>query len=195
MARIGAKKSKCKALLETEEIILRGDVRLKIPFASIRSLSARDGTLVVKHGKSDEVRLELGAHAEKWKQKIENPKSRVEKLDVKKGHRVALVAVDDASLEKELRDRGAQIVPAKKEVDVLFLGLSSESDLKKLSSMVKVIARDGALWTIRAKGKDAPVSETKAMAAGKAAGLVDVKVAKLSETHTAAKWVIPLAKR
>ena len=33
------------------------------------------------------------------------------------------------------------------------------------------------------------------MAAGKAAGLVDVKVVKFSETHTAEKFVIPVARR
>jgi hypothetical protein len=31
--------------------------------------------------------------------------------------------------------------------------------------------------------------------AGKAAGLVDVKVARFSETHTAEKFVVPVAKR
>jgi hypothetical protein len=33
------------------------------------------------------------------------------------------------------------------------------------------------------------------MAAGKAAGLVDVKVVSFSSTHTAEKFVIPISKR
>jgi hypothetical protein len=33
------------------------------------------------------------------------------------------------------------------------------------------------------------------MAAGKAAGLVDVKVVRFSETHTAEKFVIPKSRR
>ena len=33
------------------------------------------------------------------------------------------------------------------------------------------------------------------MKAGKAAGLVDVKVVRLSDTHTAEKYVIPVSKR
>jgi hypothetical protein len=196
VVRVGAKKAKAKALLETEEIYVRSDeIRLKIPFKSIRSLVAKDGTLIVRHGKSDEVRLELGAHAEKWKQKIENPKGRLEKLGVKAGQRVALVGVDDDAFEEELRACGAEIVAPKKDVQVLFVGLASEADLKKLASMQRVIARDGAIWTIRAKGSDAPVGEMKLMAAGRGAGLVDLKVMKFSETHTAAKWVIPVAKR
>jgi hypothetical protein len=47
---------------------------------------------------------------------------------------------------------------------------------------------------IRPKGK-AVITESDVMAAGKKAGLVDVKVVSFSETHTAEKFVIPVAKR
>ena len=45
------------------------------------------------------------------------------------------------------------------------------------------------------KGKAATVTEAESMTAGKAAGLVDVKVVKFSETHTAEKMVIRVARR
>ena len=60
--------------------------------------------------------------------------------------------------------------------------------------MTKKLARDGALWIVRPKGKDG-VAESAVMSAGHRAGLVDVKVARYSDTHTAAKFVVPLAKR
>jgi hypothetical protein len=44
------------------------------------------------------------------------------------------------------------------------------------------------------KGSDA-ISERDVMTAGKAAGLVDVKVVRFSDTHTAEKYVIPAGKR
>jgi hypothetical protein len=53
---------------------------------------------------------------------------------------------------------------------------------------------NGALWVIRPKGRPA-ISERAVMAAGKAAGLVDVKVVSFSPTHTAEKFVIPVAVR
>ena len=53
---------------------------------------------------------------------------------------------------------------------------------------------NGALWVIRPKGR-ADISEAAVMAAGSAAGLVDVKVVRFSPTHTAEKFVIPLSKR
>jgi len=53
---------------------------------------------------------------------------------------------------------------------------------------------NGALWVIRPKGRP-EISERAVMDAGKAAGLVDVKVVSFSPTHTAEKFVIPIAKR
>jgi hypothetical protein len=50
------------------------------------------------------------------------------------------------------------------------------------------------IWAITPKGKDG-IAEAAVVAAGKAAGLVDVKVAAFSPTHTAAKFVIPKAQR
>ena len=52
----------------------------------------------------------------------------------------------------------------------------------------------GSLWVIRPKGRP-EIPERAVMAAGKAAGLVDVKVVSFSPTHTAEKFVIPLKDR
>ena len=46
--RTGGKTTSGKALLETKEIIFRGDLRLKIALASLKSVSARDGELHLK---------------------------------------------------------------------------------------------------------------------------------------------------
>jgi hypothetical protein len=46
------------------------------------------------------------------------------------------------------------------------------------------------VWVIRPKGSDR-ISENDVMAAGRAAGLYDVKVVRFSDTHTAQKFVIP----
>ena len=45
------------------------------------------------------------------------------------------------------------------------------------------------------KGKGALVKDTDVMAAAREAGLVDTKVVSFSDTHTALKLVIPVAKR
>ena len=53
---------------------------------------------------------------------------------------------------------------------------------------------DGTLWIVRPKGRT-EITERETMAAGKKAGLVDVKVVSFSETRTAEKFVIPVARR
>ena len=48
--------------------------------------------------------------------------------------------------------------------------------------------------SVRRKGRK-DLTEGDVRAAGKAAGLVDVKVVRFSDTHTAEKFVIPVADR
>ena len=82
--RSGGKTASGKALLETNEIIFRGDLRLKIPLASLKSVVARDGELHLKWAEGSAV-FELGEQAEKWAHKILHPKSTAEKLGIKPG--------------------------------------------------------------------------------------------------------------
>jgi hypothetical protein len=84
--------------------------------------------------------------------------------------------------------------PGSGPADIIFYGASTRSALAKLVPLQKNIARNGAIWVIRPKGV-AAITERDVMEAGKAAGLVDVKVVRFSDTHTAEKFVIPVAKR
>ena len=79
-------------------------------------------------------------------------------------------------------------------VDAIFVAANERDDLERLVTVQKFLKRDGAIWVIRPKGS-ARITEKDVMSAGKAAGLVDVKVARFSETHTAEKFVIPVARR
>src|SRR5438552_15534057 len=88
--RFGKRQSEGKALLETSEILFRGDFRLKIPFSTVKSAKAVDGELRLQTAEGLAV-FHLGAAAEKWCDKILHPKSRMEKLGVKPGARVSLL--------------------------------------------------------------------------------------------------------
>ncbi len=81
-----------------------------------------------------------------------------------------------------------------KECDAIFLGVTREAELSRLAKLKASLKPNGALWIIRPKGRP-EISERATMAAGKAAGLVDVKVVGFSPTHTAEKFVIPVAQR
>jgi hypothetical protein len=192
---VGRKTADGKALLETDELIFRGgDVRLSIPYKSISAVDAKDGALRVTSREGVAV-FELGDSASTWADRIRNPPSRIDKLGVKSGQRVLLVGVRDAALRGELVDRGAEVSPRLSgEADVIFFAAGERAELRRLGPLQKNLKRDGAIWVIRPKGSDA-ISEGDVMKAGRAAGLVDVKVVRFSNTHTAEKFVIPVARR
>ena len=181
-----------EVLLETAEIIIRGGRRSVIPFGSIRSIEAKGGLLTI----NGTLTLELGEHAARWLEKIRNPKSVVQKLGVKPGHNVALVGLDDASFAAQLESAGALVITGKpkKNSDAIFYAANSRDDLERMAQLKQSLAPNGALWIIRPKGMKT-ITEADVMAAGKMAGLVDVKVVRFSETHTAEKFVIPAKMR
>jgi hypothetical protein len=135
------------------------------------------------------VKLELGEReAAKWAADIANPKTLADKLGVKAGQRVRLVGAADAGLVGS----GHQV--AEGEADVVFLAADAPSELTQIASLRDQIARDGAIWVIRPKGRD-DLTEAMVIGAGRGAGMHDVKVARISATHTGMKFVIPVAQR
>src|SRR5579864_5707981 len=107
-ARFGGKISMGKALLETDELIFRGDFRLSIKLKSIQSVDAADGLLRVTSPDGDAT-FALGPKAAKWADKIRNPRSLADKLDIKPGIRVSLCGVADAAFREQLRARTSDI--------------------------------------------------------------------------------------
>jgi hypothetical protein len=192
-ARIGGRTIRGKALLETDELLFRGDERVRIRLADVREAVAADGRLVVRH-KGGTVTFELGRAAPRWADRINHPPTPADKLGVKPGHRVAVIGLDDAGFRRTLEARGADVGRLRKASDLVFLGVNRPRDLDRLGRLEPSLARDGAVWVVYPKGRPDP-SEADVLAAGKAAGLVDVKVARFSETHTALKFVIPVARR
>jgi len=122
-------------------------------------------------------------------------KSRLEKLGVKPGMRVSLAGVTEPLFLAELAASGALVSPrVRKDSDQIYLLIESAKDLRRFKALVPSLVSNGALWAIRRRGL-ADASEAATMAAGLAAGLVDVKVARFSDTHTAEKFVRRLADR
>lgn len=193
--RAGGKTSEGKALLETDEIIFRGDFRLKIRFASLQSTIVKDGELRLKWKDGSAV-FELGERAAKWAEKILHPKSTAEKLGIKPGLIISAHAIGDAGFIRDLRSTAKAFSNAKllQESDLIFVGAAESADLSEIGASTRSLARDGALWIVYPKGKQ-DIREVQVLEAGRAAGLVDVKVVKFSETHTALKFVRPKAER
>jgi len=123
-------------------------------------------------------------------------RTRLQKLGVKPGWRVSLVSIGDPAFVKELRGAVAHLSIGRvvDESDAIFFGAVDAKELVRLAALKKSMKPHGALWVIRPKGRP-EISERAVMEAGKAAGLVDVKVISFSPTHTGEKFVIPVAQR
>ena len=207
-ATLGRARSRGRALLEAAELVFRGGaLRVRIAFADIRAVEAADGLLVIRWRGGEPLALHLGDAASRWAEKIKNPPSRLDKLGVKAGARIAVVGardaggLDDAFLG-ELGARGADVWAGtgtpRASVDLLFYAPRARGDLARLAALAERIVPDGALWVLRPKGSAAvpgAPTEGDVLAATRAAGLVDTKVVAFSATHSAAKLMIPIAKR
>lgn len=184
-------------LLESEELIVRGEARIRIPRASITKITARAGVLTIA-APPQIVSLKLGDEAAaKWKKKLgEAPKRLIDKLDVKAGAKVWLLGIDEPTLERQVGERTHDVSRgrAAASCDVVFVGMESEKDLDRLPRALAATTDAGAIWVIHRKGPTG-VADTTIFARAKELGLVYTKVARVSDTHTAEKLVRPLESR
>jgi hypothetical protein len=195
-ARFKGQSASGKAHLDTAALHFRGgDLKLSIPFARISNVTVRGGTLSITLAEGT-ASFELGAAAPKWADKILHPPSRLQKLGVKDTWRVSAIGAGDEAFLAELEGAAAQLSIGRvlKGSDAIFFFVTKEAELARIVKLKTSLKPDGALWIIRPKGRP-EISERATMAAGKAAGLVDVKVVGFSQTHAAEKFVIPRVAR
>lgn len=195
VARFGKQKSVGKALLETSELIFRGDFRSKVPFASLKSAKAVNGELRLETADGLAV-FELGEQAAKWCEKILHPKSRIEKLGVKANAAVALFGELDREFLAELGGVTKNVVKGKlgAKTEWVFLAAETKNELAEIAKLTKAVPSAAAIWVVYPKGRK-ELTETDVLAAGRKTGLKDVKVVGFSATHTGLKFVVPLDKR
>ena len=196
VAKIVGKEDEGKALLETSELIFRGaERRLKIGFSEIKNIKAADGELRIRT-KRGEFAFGVGAAAEKWREKILRPKTRMKKLGIRAGMRVAIVGDGEAAFARELKKskggiaNGAGLAAA----ELVFWFVDERNGLNGTGSIAKKLEGAAGLWIVYPKGKK-QITENDVLRAGRKAGLHDVKVVGFSPTHTALKFVIPAKKR
>jgi hypothetical protein len=170
---------------EAPRLTFRGAQRRVFQGEDLMGIRAEDADLVLAGG----ARFTLGERgAASWAQAIANPKTRLDKLGVKPGMRVAVVNVADEALAGELAARNAGPVNDLADLDILVYGADSPAELDRIPELVAALADKGALWIASRKGKAATLKDVEVMAAAKAHGLVDNKVVGFSETLTALRF-------
>ena len=196
-ARFEGRSVEGRAQLETDFVQFRGaDVRVKVPFAEVSTAEAHDGWLRLVWG-HETLELQLGAQADTWVERIVKPRTLMDKLGVKAGQRISVIGLeDDPSLLERLEERGAEVTVGRtvRASDLILYRAQDVHALTRLERLKASLVRDGGIWVVSPKG-DPTIRDVDVMAAAKSAGLVAVKVARWSETHTALKLVIPRALR
>ncbi|HYT80929.1 MAG TPA: hypothetical protein VEQ37_17065 [Actinomycetota bacterium] len=129
-------------------------------------------------------------------QKDFSHRSLLDKLGVKQGDRVSLLGVNEEGFLSELRAAGAELSVGRRQrqSDHVILAVESMGDLSKIGGLEPFMARNGAMWMVFPKGRK-DLREADVIREGVAAGLIDNKVVGFSNTHTALRFVIPLARR
>ena len=194
-ARLGGKWQDVTALLEEKDLVIKGPARVRAPIGRMERVKAEDGVLSFRFD-GQEMALRLGAQAEKWKERILHPPSRLDKLGVKDAMKVAVLGLDDPTFAKELKTRGATVASGRVAAgtDMVFLACRTRADLKRLPALAAAIKPEGAIWVLWPKGGK-EMKEQDVRDAMDGPGLVDVKVVSFSDAFSGLKLMIRRERR
>jgi hypothetical protein len=123
-------------------------------------------------------------------------RSLFEKLGVSAETHVALVGRHDEAFKSALNERLAKAASQalRTQYDLIFVRVDTPRDLSRVTAASEHLRPAGALWVFH-PSRGASPHDAQVRATGLAAGLVDNKISAYSDSHTATRFVIPVAKR
>ncbi len=179
-----------KALLESKEIILRGELRKRLPFSELGNLKANlDRLSFTVDGEPVELILGNDASA-KWASSITNPPSLAKKLGITPQSIVRVIGdVSEESLNEALA-QAAQI--AEKNASLIIAVADSLDSLHHALKATRSQWSKGVpIWIVYPKGKGHSIDETAVRSLLRENGLMDTKVASISTRLTALRFSLP----
>ena len=184
----GGTVAEVKALLEANEIILRGAVRKRIPFSEITSVNAKADRLCFTVG-GEEVQLALGHAAAQWVAAITSPPPTLaRKLGIADKIVRVIGEVCDEALNEALA--GAAKI-ASKDAEVILACVDSANSVHAALRDAKAQLRNGVpIWMVYAKGPGHAINETSVRESMRETGMVDTKVASVSAKYTALRFIL-----
>jgi hypothetical protein len=179
-----------KALLESEELILRGDIRIRAPLQALRNVRVESECLCFNLDKHP-VRLRLGAAAAKsWAKKIASPPPTLaDKLGITGKTVRTIGSISDRALESALHS--AAQISARNPALILSYVDTPESLAITLREAKAQLARSIPIWLVYRKGPGHPLNESAIRATLRAQGLMDTKVASVSTELSALRFNLP----
>jgi hypothetical protein len=182
--------TKVKALLESEELILRGDIRLRAPLHALHHVRVESASLCFNIDKGP-VRLDLGAAvAKSWAKKIKTPPpSLADKLGITDKTVRTIGPIDDRALDSALTS-AARISTRNPDLILSYVD-TPESLATTLREAKAQLARSVPIWLVYRKGPGHPLNESAIRTTLRANGLMDTKVASVSAELTALRFNLP----
>lgn len=168
-----------RALLETRELILRGELRRTLKLDALRDVRVDGDRLAFRH-RDEDIALHLGiASAQSWAIKIATPPPTLAaKLGVI-GVGIHVVGeIDDLELQSALDQAGTG------EPTLTIAQIAGPAALDRAVAA----AGDGPLWLAYVKGKASPYGEAAVRTEMRSRGWIDVKVSGVSDRLTATKF-------
>jgi hypothetical protein len=182
--------TKVKAFLESEELILRGDIHLRAPLHALHHVRVESDSLCFNLDVGP-VRLDLGAAAAKsWAKKIKSlPPSLADKLGITGKTVRAIGPISDRALDSALTS-AARI--STRNPDLILSHVDTpESLAATLREARTQLARSVPIWLVYRKGPGHPLNESAIRTTLRAHGFIDTKVASVSAELTALRFNLP----
>jgi hypothetical protein len=182
-------KSKVKALLEPPDLILRGEIRCRVPFAKMEGVKAQGDLLQFKF-EGQSVSLQLGdLIAAKWAEALlKTPPTLAKKLGIKPETTILMIGpIDDSDLKKALAE--AKDVSERKG-DLILARVDTPADLDAALNKAAGQLKTGVpIWFIYRKGPGHPLNENQVRKTALSIGIVDTKIASVSAEFSALRFV------
>jgi hypothetical protein len=181
--------AKVKVLLETNEIVIRGELRGRVPLSAVKEVEALPDRLCFKVA-GEPVQLFLGKdQAVKWAGAIKaGPPSLARKLGITGQTAVRMIgSTGDRALNAALAE-AADVSAKNPDLIVACVGTAADLDAA-LKSANAQLQKAVPIWLVYAKGPGHPIDETVIRTTLRAKGLIDTKVAAVSAKLTALRFI------
>lgn len=179
-----------KALLETSELILRGDIRKRVPFSEIKGVKAQPDGLRFTVG-GERVQLCLGPSvAAKWAAAIASPPpSLSRKLGITNETVVRAIGnTTDENLKSALQEA---VSISAKDPDLIVACVDTPESLQETFKQArKQLLKSVPIWMVYAKGPGHPLNESAIRSFLRANGMMDTKVTSVSSQLTALRFSV-----
>jgi hypothetical protein len=179
--------ARVRAFLESQELILRGDIRMTAPLGLLTKVRVESGSLCFNLDKHP-VQLHLGAKAaESWVKKIKTPPPTLaDKLGITGKIIRTIGPMTDRALDSAICS--AAQVRAENPDLILAIVDTPEALASTLRDAKKQLIRSIPIWLVYRKGPGHPINEAHIRTTLRTLGYMDTKVASVSPELTALRF-------